>query len=124
MGVSISLLIVVGLVVVVLGFLGLVGKLPRNHVAGIRTRYSLASDRNWYATQRAGAPWLIFGGVAVVIVGLAFVPFVFAGKLSTTPATAVTIVLVAILIITGLGAWFFGEWGAKHDVLGPGMPKQ
>ncbi|MBN9494321.1 SdpI family protein [bacterium] len=124
MGISISVLIVAGVVLVALGILSLTGKLPRNHVAGIRTRYSLASDRNWYATQRAGSPWLIFGGVAVVIVGLAFVPFVFAGKLHGGAAVAVTVALVVLLALTALGAWFFGEWGARHDVLGPGLPKE
>ncbi|HKS91775.1 MAG TPA: SdpI family protein [Tepidiformaceae bacterium] len=124
MGIEISILIVVGIVVAVLGLFGLLGKLPPNHIAGIRTRYSLASDQNWYATQRAGSPWLIFGGIAIAMAGLAFVPFVFAGKLSQVPATIVTIALVVLLVITGIGAWIFGEWGARHDVLGPGLPKQ
>lgn len=124
MGITISILVVVGLVITAVGVFSLLGKIPPNHVAGIRTRYSLASDQNWYATQRAGSPWLIFGGIAVAVAGLAFVPFVFAGKLSQVPATIVTIALLALLIITALGAWVFGEWGARHDVLGPGLPKQ
>ncbi len=124
MGIEISILIFVGLLVAVIGLFGLLGKLPPNHFAGIRTPYSRSSDQNWYATQRAGSPWLIFGGIAIAMAGLAFVPFVFAGKLSQVPATIVTIALVVLLVITGLGAWIFGEWGARHDVLGPGLPKQ
>jgi hypothetical protein len=38
MGISISVLIVAGVVLVAFGFLILTGKQPRNHGAGIRTR--------------------------------------------------------------------------------------
>jgi uncharacterized membrane protein len=124
MVVGLIVIILAGLALVVVGYLGLTSKLAPNHFAGIRTRFTRASESNWYAAQRAGAPWMIFGGVAAMMAGLAFLPFVIAGKLSTGPALAINIVLLAIIVISAIGAWVFGQWGARHDVLGPGFPKQ
>ena len=58
-----------GLGLLVIGLLALRGKLRRNHVAGIRTPFTMRSDENWYATHRHAAPVLIFAGVAVTAMG-------------------------------------------------------
>lgn len=109
---------------VVIGVLSLLQKLPRNAIVGIRTPFTLESDRNWYATHRAGAPWMIFGGVAVMMASIAFLPFALIGKLSDAAALTIIIILTVLLLVSAIGAWLFGTWGARHDVLGTGFPKE
>lgn len=99
-----------GVPLVVLGWMGLVGKLPRNGFAGIRTPYTMRSDENWRETHRAAAPILIFGGVAVAMAGLAFLPFTIAGAIGDGLAGAVTIALAILLLVDALAAW---QWGVR-----------
>jgi uncharacterized membrane protein len=117
-------LVVAALVMVVSGVLGLIGRLPPNGVIGIRTRFTRASDANWYAVHRAGAPWLIFGGVAAFVIGTAFLPFMAIGKLSDGGALAVVIVVLVLTMIAAVGAWLFGTWGARRGVLASGVPER
>lgn len=124
MSIAFVVLALGGVVVVITGVLGLIQKLPRNNLVGIRTRYTLESDRNWYAAHRAGAPWMIFGGVAATMGALAFIPFAFMGKLSDAAAVAIVLVLAAFLLVSVIGAWLFGAWGARHGVLSTGFPKE
>ena len=105
-----------GMLFVVLGWLGLTGKLPRNGFAGIRTPYTMKSDQRWYATHRYGAPMLIFGGVAVFMTGLAFFPFSVAGKVSDGLASAVTLAMTGLLLISALMSWQLGVKGAKREL--------
>ena len=105
-----------GLLLIVFGWLSLLGRLPRNGFAGIRTPYTMRSDANWHATHRAAAPLLIFGGVAIFVAGLAFFPFAVAGKLSTGLASAVTIALVICLVGDVLAAWQFGVHSAHSSL--------
>ncbi len=102
-----------GLLFVVLGVLSLLEKLPPNAFAGIRTPYTRRSSDNWYATHRAAAPLMIFGGVAVLMAGLAFFPFSLTGHLSDGLATATVIVLVVVLLTTALAAWLFGTRASR-----------
>ena len=116
MAAGIGIVTLGGMLLVVFGWMGLVGRLPRNGLAGIRTPYTMRSDENWYATHRAAAPLLIFGGVAIFMAGLAFFPFTIAGKISTGLASAVTIALVVVLFIDVIAAWQFGVHSARSSL--------
>lgn len=102
-----------GLLFIVLGWLALNEKLPRNHIAGIRTPYTMRSEENWYATHRAAAPLLIYGGVAVAMAGLAFLPFAAAGKVSAGVGGAVMIAMAAVAFIVALASWLYGTRAAR-----------
>lgn len=116
MSIAMAVLTVAGIAMVVLGLMGLLGKLRRNHFAGIRTRFTMASDINWYRTHRAGAAFMIFGGVAVMMAGIAFLPFSFAGMLSDAAALAVCIVLAVILVSCALASAIYGIRSAKRQL--------
>ncbi len=116
MAVALAMVTLAGLLLVALGWLGLVGRLPRNGFAGIRTPYTMRSDENWAATHRAAAPVLIFGGIAVVMAGLAFLPFSLAGKLGNGLVGGVTVALVVVLAADVLVAWQYGVRRAKTEL--------
>jgi uncharacterized membrane protein len=50
------------------------GKVKRNFYIGIRTPWTLASERVWYATHRMAAKVMVAAGVAGVVMALAGVP--------------------------------------------------
>jgi uncharacterized membrane protein len=114
MAVALGMVTLGGLFLVVFGWLGLVGKLPRNGFAGIRTPYTMRSDENWAATHRAAGPVLIFGGIAIVMAGLAFFPFSLAGKLGNVLVGRVTVALALVLAADVLAAWQYGVRKAKQ----------
>jgi uncharacterized membrane protein len=65
-----------GLVVMLIAWLGKIGKLPRNHFAGIRLPSTMRSDRAWAAAHRAGwtmtfvsSLFLIALGVRILMIG-------------------------------------------------------
>jgi hypothetical protein len=111
MGVDVALLVALlaatfgGLVFIWIGVLGLLGRLPPNRWAGIRTPGTFASPDAWRAGHRAGAARLVFGGVAILATGFALVPFTLAGKLDDVIVAAGTIGLLALHAATGLAAW-------------------
>ena len=41
------------------------GRLPRNHLAGIRTARVMRSERSWRVGHEAAAPWLLAAGIVV-----------------------------------------------------------
>lgn len=84
------------------GYLGLAGKLPRNHFAGVRTRATLASDEAWVAAHRAAGPLLMLGGAAAVAVSLAVAPFAFAGVVPDNLAIGAVIASAAIVLAAAL----------------------
>jgi uncharacterized membrane protein len=98
---------------VLLGWMGLVGRLPRNHFAGIRTRYTLASDENWERAHRGAAPLLIFGGVAGLMIGLAFLPFAAAGSVSASATVVVSVVIAIIMVASAVAGWVVGTHSAR-----------
>lgn len=106
------------LVTTMLGLAGLIERLPRNHIAGIRTPYTLQSDEHWRVTHREGAPLIIFGSVAAFAAGLAFTPFAIAGKLSDGLALAVILVMTVVLLAAVLASWRYGTARAKRLVDG------
>ena len=48
------------------------GKIPRNMYIGVRTPWTIASERVWYATHRLAAKLLVAAGIAGVVMVLAF----------------------------------------------------
>ena len=114
MGIALAIAALGSMTVVVLGWMSLVGKLAPNHIAGIRTPYTRRNPGNWYATHRAAAPLLIFGGVAALMTSLAFLPFALAGSVSDGLAVAVLIVIVGLLLVSAVGGWAYGTAAAKR----------
>ena len=99
------------LLVTVVALLGLLGKLPPNTFAGIRTSYTRSSEEAWYRAHREAAPVMIFGGVAATAAGLAFLPFALAGEVEDGVMLAVVIAQVAILLFSVL---FSATWGISR----------
>jgi uncharacterized membrane protein len=95
------------------GWYGWQEKLPRQHWAGIRTRYTLASDEQWKAVHRFGAPYMIFGGVATFAGALAMLPFAIAGVLPDAFAAAVLAALAVVIGLTAIMSWQFGVRASK-----------
>jgi uncharacterized membrane protein len=85
----------VGLLVV--GRLGALGRLPRNHFAGIRLPATMASDEAWRTAHRAAAAPLLAGGVAALVLGIATV----ASDLAGASGAAVTLLFVALAAVLG-----------------------
>lgn len=102
-----------GVLLVVLGLMGLLGKLAPNHIAGIRRPFTTRSEENWYATHRAAAPLVIFGGVAATMAGLAVFPFAVAGNVSDGLAASVCVAVATLLGVTAIAGWVFGTRAAR-----------
>lgn len=94
-----------------LGVLGLLGKLPPNAWAGIRTRYTRSSDEAWYRTHREAAPLLVFGGIAGSSAGVAFLPFALAGRISDGLIVAV---VVGQALVIGVATVLSGLIGTRR----------
>jgi uncharacterized membrane protein len=62
----------IGIAFVLLG--NVLGKVKRNFWLGVRTPWTLASDRVWYATHRLAAKTMVAGGLLVLAVTLAGLP--------------------------------------------------
>ncbi|MER7364917.1 SdpI family protein [Nonomuraea wenchangensis] len=84
-----------GLVLGVVGYLGLVGRLPRNDFAGVRTATTMRSDATFLAANRAAGPPTLAGG-GVGLVG-AVVAWLMPGEIGVVTAS-----LVALAVMTGL----------------------
>jgi uncharacterized membrane protein len=64
------------------------GKVRRNFYIGIRTPWTLASERVWYATHRMGARVMVAGGACGLI-----------AVLLGAPATVIVTLLVALALL-------------------------
>ena len=118
MAIAFIVLTLAGLVLLVIGWMGLRGKLPRNHVAGIRTPFTMRSDENWYATHRNAAPVLIFAGVAVMAIGLALLPFVAAGVLPDRLVIWASGVMTSLVLVAVVVSWLYGTRRARTELHG------
>lgn len=105
-----------GVALTVVGLMGLLGKLAPNSFAGIRTQYTRSSPERWYATHRAASPYLVFGGVAVLSAGLAFLPFAIAGRVSDGLGTGVAVALSIVVVVAAIWSWWTGTAKAKREV--------
>ena len=67
----------IGLLIALMG--NVMGKVQRNFYIGIRTPWTLANERVWYATHRFGAKVFVVGGVLALALALAgagfWIPF-------------------------------------------------
>ena len=100
--------------VLTVSVMGLVGKLPRNHWAGIRVPYTMANDERWEATHRFAAPFFIFGSVGVASVCLAFLPFAIVGRVSDTLGVIVAIVSAVVLLTAVVFGALIGVTASKR----------
>jgi uncharacterized membrane protein len=62
----------IGIAFVLLG--NVLGKVKRNFWLGVRTPWTLASDRVWYATHRLAGKTMVAGGLLVLVASLAGLP--------------------------------------------------
>lgn len=113
MAIALLVATVASLAALTVGVMGLVGRHPRNHIAGIRTAGTLASDEAWREAHRAGSAPLIFGAVAAFMAGLAFLPFVLAGKVGDTLAVVVVTAQAGFLAGGTVVAWLIAERTAR-----------
>jgi uncharacterized membrane protein len=102
--------------ILAVGYLGLTEKLPRNHFAGIRVRYTLKSDEHWREVHRAAGPYIILVSAAVLAASLSFMPFAFAGKIPAGLAGGMFIGMAAFLGIAVLVASLAGLSKAKKNL--------
>jgi uncharacterized membrane protein len=63
----------IGIGIVLLG--NVLGKVRRNFWLGVRTPWTLASDRVWYATHRLAAKTMVAGGLAALGAAVLGLPF-------------------------------------------------
>ena len=98
-----------GAVFLVLGWMSLVGTLPSNVVAGIRTPSARKWPENWHAPHRAAAPVLIWAGVAVLAAGLAFLPFAIVGTVGDGLVEGLVIGLGSLLVVGAVASWVYGK---------------
>jgi uncharacterized membrane protein len=114
MGIALLLTTLASLTALVVGLMGLLGRLPRNHFAGVRTSATLASDPAWREAHRIGSAPLIFGAVAALMAGLAFLPFVLAGEVATGAIAAVLLAQAALLGGGAVVSWLMADRAARH----------
>ncbi|MGX7823769.1 SdpI family protein [Actinokineospora sp. 24-640] len=88
--------LVAGLSLLVVGFLGFTGRLPRNRYAGVRTASTLRDDDAFRVGNKvAGLPIAVAGAVGVLGAVL--------GWLMPSPVLACVLALVGLLVITVAG---------------------
>jgi uncharacterized membrane protein len=115
MWVAFLFLLLASVALILVGWWGFQEKLPRQHWAGIRTPYSLASDEQWAAVHRYGSPYLIFGGVAALATAAAALPFAIAGSLPAGFSATVLVAIVIVVVVSALMAWILGERAARSS---------
>lgn len=116
MWVVFAVILLGGVVLSLIGWLGMHGRLPKQRVAGIRTPYTLSSEARWEATHRHGSPFLFFGGVATVAAAAALLPFALAGRLPDGFAIASFIALANLGVFSAVLAWVIGESRARREL--------
>ena len=87
----------VGALLVAIG--DVMGKARYNYVVGVRTPWTLASERVWDKTHRAAGPWMMAGGLVIVLAAI-FAPSTAQGHgalLAATLLGALTPVLAAVI---------------------------
>ena len=90
-----------GVLLAVLG--NLMGKVRYNYVFGVRTPWTLSSERVWDRTHRWIGPWFMGWGGAVVLAAL------------LAPAPVRTGVVAGGGLIVGLGSVAYSYWAARQE---------
>lgn len=88
-------LLIAGALILVIAALGAVGRLPRNHLAGIRIPSTMRSNAAWVAGHRAATAPLSLLGISMMGLGLW-------NATSIEPAYTRGLLL---LVVLGFGAW-------------------
>lgn len=83
----------IGIAIVLLG--NVLGKVKRNFWLGVRTPWTLASDRVWYATHRLAGKSMVVGGLVVLAAVLAGLP----GYVATGALLAAALVPVVFSLV-------------------------
>jgi uncharacterized membrane protein len=83
----------IGIAIVLLG--NVLGKVKRNFWLGVRTPWTLASDRVWYATHRLAGKSMVTGGLVVLAAALAGLP----GYVATGALLAAALVPVVFSLV-------------------------
>jgi uncharacterized membrane protein len=83
----------IGIAIVLLG--NVLGKVKRNFWLGVRTPWTLASDRVWYATHRLAGKSMVAGGLVVLAATLAGLP----GYVATGALLAAALVPVVFSLV-------------------------
>lgn len=91
------LAIVIGALLLPLGVV--LPRVPRNHVMGIRTPWSLRSDATWEATHRLAGPVMVIAGLGSLACGL----------LGAHPGAVVGLLVLALGIPTVASWWISGR---------------
>lgn len=63
----------VGLLILVLGILSAIRKLPMNSLAGLRFPSTMVDDSVWRHSHRKAAPWMVLSGLGATVAGTAAV---------------------------------------------------
>ncbi len=87
-----------GVLLLVTGLLAAAVRLPRNDWIGLRLHELMRDEQSWAIGHRAGAPWLVAGGLVDTIAGTALV--LDHGLLGSPSAVGVALVIVAVLAYT------------------------
>ena len=87
-----------GVLLLVSGVLGLTGRLPRNDWVGLRLHEVMRDDETWKLGHKAGAPWLLAGGLMDTLAGAAL--FLQRDELSSPSRVALPLIVLAVIAYT------------------------
>lgn len=87
-----------GAVLLVTGLLAAAGRLPRNDWIGLRLHELMRNEESWDVGHRAGAPWLVAGGLVDTVAGTALA--LRHDELGSPSVAGVTLVVVAVVAYT------------------------
>jgi uncharacterized membrane protein len=116
MAVALLITTLASFALLLIGLMGLLGRLPPNHFAGVRTSATTASDEAWYEAHRVGSAPMIFAAVAALAGGLAVLPFVLADKVSDGVTVAVVVVQAALVVVGALASGIVANRSARQRV--------
>ena len=103
------LLIAGGVLLAWAGWLGMTDRLALNSWAGIRTETTMRSQETWEAAHHAGSPWIIAGGIVLVITGGAMI--VVGDETTAAYVSLIGAIVLAALVIAG--GWI-GQQAARR----------
>jgi uncharacterized membrane protein len=92
-----TLFVAMGVFLIVAG--NLCGKLPPNHLAGVRTPWALADDEIWDKTQRLGGWCLVVAGFVIINAALLL------GIKSAAHVVMGSLITVAVIVMTASWNW-------------------
>jgi uncharacterized membrane protein len=111
--VLVTVLLLLGGSLLLVGALGWMARLPRNRWAGVRTPASMSSDEAFAAANRVAGPVVVTAGAVAVLSGLLAI-----GTDSALRAVLASIGLVGAIVLTLAG----GVLGNRAATLAPKSP--